>query len=36
MAYDESVSAGDYEKTFKTIEVTKLDDGNIIAVWTDK
>lgn len=35
-AYDESQDAGDYEKTFKTIEVVKMDDGYIYPVWTDR
>ncbi len=35
-AYDESENAGDYEKTFKTIEVTKMDDGQISVVWTNR
>ena len=35
-AYDLSEKAGDYEKTFKTIEVVKMDDGFIYPVWTDR
>ena len=35
-AYDTSKDAGDYEKTFKTIEIVKMDDGKIYPVWTDR